>query len=74
MNLRSNFSLVQLHLTVFISDLKIARAKYLQFQNAIRRDMLAKRMEKEHGRVIDELIWRAPKESRCLSSSVSSSI
>ncbi len=47
MNLRSNFSLVQMHLTVFISDLKIARAKYLQFQNAIRRDMLAKRMEKE---------------------------
>lgn len=36
--------------------------------------MLAKRMEKEHGRAIDELIWGAPKESQCLFSSFDSRI
>ncbi|KAF9526495.1 Rec8 like protein-domain-containing protein [Crepidotus variabilis] len=42
-------------------ELKVARAKYLQSQKHQRRELLYKRMEKDSVRIIDEMIWGAPK-------------
>jgi meiotic recombination protein REC8 len=42
----------------------MARAKYLESQNLIRREMLMKRSEKENSKIIDELIWGVPKGSQ----------
>ncbi|KIY71651.1 hypothetical protein CYLTODRAFT_487083 [Cylindrobasidium torrendii FP15055 ss-10] len=41
-------------------ELKLARTQYLQGQKALREEMETKRFEKEHGRMIDELIWSVP--------------
>lgn len=43
---------------------KVARAKYLESQNTIRREILIKKLEKNSGRIIEELVWGAPKGSK----------
>ncbi|KAH6917396.1 Rec8 like protein-domain-containing protein [Coprinopsis sp. MPI-PUGE-AT-0042] len=42
-------------------ELKIARAKYLQHQKDLRREVLLKRAEKFGTKLIDEYMWGAPK-------------
>ncbi|PPQ76339.1 hypothetical protein CVT26_008967 [Gymnopilus dilepis] len=42
-------------------ELKIARAKYLESQRRIRRDLLSKKLEKDSDRLLEELIWGIPK-------------
>jgi meiotic recombination protein REC8, fungi type len=44
---------------------KVARAKYLESQNTIRREILTKKIEKNSGRIIEELVWGVPKGSKC---------
>ncbi|KAJ8083983.1 R8 protein [Marasmius tenuissimus] len=41
-------------------ELKIARAKYLEEQRNQRRDLDSKKIEKDSGRVVEELIWGVP--------------
>ncbi|KAG2023509.1 hypothetical protein CC2G_001155 [Coprinopsis cinerea AmutBmut pab1-1] len=42
-------------------ELKVARAKYLEHQKNLRREVLVKRAEKEGNRLIDQYIYAAPK-------------
>ncbi|KAF9478528.1 hypothetical protein BDN70DRAFT_933321 [Pholiota conissans] len=42
-------------------ELRMARAKYLESQNLIRQDIFMKKVEKENGKKIEELIWGVPK-------------
>ncbi|KAF8807392.1 hypothetical protein BYT27DRAFT_7099303 [Phlegmacium glaucopus] len=42
-------------------ELRVARAKYLESQNTIRREILTKKLEKNSGRIIEELVWGVPK-------------
>ena len=44
-----------------VFDSQNARAAYLEHQNKVRRDMEAKRLEKESGKVMD-MFWNAPPE------------
>ncbi|THV04964.1 hypothetical protein K435DRAFT_961677 [Dendrothele bispora CBS 962.96] len=41
-------------------ELKSARAQYLESQNELRRDMYSKKLEKNSGRIIEEMIWGVP--------------
>ncbi|KAJ3888062.1 Rec8 like protein-domain-containing protein [Lentinula edodes] len=41
-------------------ELKIARAQYLSEQYLQRREFISKRLEKESGRVVEDLIWGVP--------------
>ncbi|KAF5312434.1 hypothetical protein D9619_003276 [Psilocybe cf. subviscida] len=41
-------------------ELKIARAKYLEWQNKLRREMNAKQLQKDHDRIIDDMICGVP--------------
>jgi hypothetical protein len=45
---------------------KIARAKYVESQNRLRRETLNKRLEKDSGKLIDDLIWGVPKGSKSI--------
>jgi len=45
---------------------KIARAKYLESQNRLRRETLNKKIEKDSGKFIDDLIWGVPKGSKSI--------
>lgn len=40
--------------------IQAARANYLEGQDAIRRELIHKKFEKESGRIIEELIWGVP--------------
>ncbi|CAA7265812.1 unnamed protein product [Cyclocybe aegerita] len=42
-------------------ELKVARAKYLESQYALRREVMQKRREKDSGKLIEDLIWGVPK-------------
>ncbi|KAJ3883395.1 Rec8 like protein-domain-containing protein [Lentinula edodes] len=42
-------------------ELKIARAQYLSEQYLQRREFISKRLEKDSGRVVEDLIWGVPK-------------
>ncbi|KAJ3909511.1 Rec8 like protein-domain-containing protein [Lentinula edodes] len=42
-------------------ELKIARAQYLSDQYLQRREFISKRLEKDSGRVVEDLIWGVPK-------------
>jgi hypothetical protein len=48
----------------FFFFFKVARAKYLESQNAIRQGILTKKLEKNSGRIIEELVWGVPKGSK----------
>ncbi|EPT04358.1 hypothetical protein FOMPIDRAFT_1058151 [Fomitopsis schrenkii] len=41
-------------------ELKAARANYMEGQEAIRKELIHKKFEKESGRIIEELIWGVP--------------
>ncbi|KAK7468886.1 R8 protein [Stygiomarasmius scandens] len=41
-------------------ELQLARAQYLEGQNELRRDMHNKKLEKDSGRIIEEMIWGVP--------------
>ncbi|KAH9950358.1 Rec8 like protein-domain-containing protein [Amylocystis lapponica] len=41
-------------------ELKIARMNYMQDQDVIRRSMIQKKLDKESGKLIEEMIWGAP--------------
>jgi hypothetical protein len=43
---------------------QVARAKYLESQNTIRREILTKKLEKNSGRIIEDLVWGVPKGSK----------
>ena len=43
---------------------QVARAKYLESQNAIRREILTKKIEKNTGKIVEELVWGVPKGSK----------
>ena len=45
---------------------KIARAKYVESQNRLRRATLNKRLEKDSGKIIDDLIWGVPRGSKSI--------
>ncbi|TFY81944.1 hypothetical protein EWM64_g2064 [Hericium alpestre] len=45
-------------------ELKEARAQYVEGQDALRREMEAKKLEKESGRLIEEMLWGVPKGLR----------
>lgn len=49
---------------LFYFCFKVARAKYLESQNIIRREILTKKLEKNTGRIIEELVWGVPKGSK----------
>ncbi|KDR84977.1 hypothetical protein GALMADRAFT_131737 [Galerina marginata CBS 339.88] len=40
---------------------QIARAKYVESQKRLRREMMNKKLEKDNGRYVEELIWGVPK-------------
>ncbi|KAJ7492632.1 Rec8 like protein-domain-containing protein [Mycena latifolia] len=42
-------------------ELKAARAQYLQGQNALRREMNQKRFEKDGGKILEDMVWAAPR-------------
>ncbi|KAF9453831.1 hypothetical protein P691DRAFT_771123 [Macrolepiota fuliginosa MF-IS2] len=42
-------------------ELKIARAKYLESQKELRKELEQKKLEKNAGKMIEDLIWRAPR-------------
>ncbi|KAF4623751.1 hypothetical protein D9613_001795 [Agrocybe pediades] len=42
-------------------ELKIARAKYMESQRCLRKEVLMKRLEKEAGQYVENFIWGAPK-------------
>ncbi|KAJ3513821.1 hypothetical protein NLJ89_g2734 [Agrocybe chaxingu] len=42
-------------------ELKVARAKYLESQYALRREFMQKRRERDSGKLIEDLIWGVPK-------------
>lgn len=48
----------------FLTFFKVARAKYLESQNIIRREILTKKLEKNSGRIIEQLVWGVPKGSK----------
>ena len=50
------------YLTPFFPQ--VARAKYLESQNTIRKEILTKKLEKNSGRIIEELVWGVPKGSK----------
>jgi len=52
--------------TVTDQKKKIARAKYVESQNRLRRETLNKRLEKDSGKLIDDLIWGVPKGSKSI--------
>ncbi|KAH7930949.1 hypothetical protein BV22DRAFT_1101346 [Leucogyrophana mollusca] len=41
-------------------ELKAARIHYLEEQNIIRREIALKRYEKDHGKIIDDMLWGVP--------------
>jgi hypothetical protein len=46
------------------TNTQVARAKYLQLQRLQRRELLQKKLEKESSRIVEEMIWGAPKGSK----------
>ncbi len=47
---------------------QVARAKYLQLQRHQRQELLQKKLEKESGRIVEEMICGAPKGCALFSS------
>ncbi|KAA1471501.1 hypothetical protein DENSPDRAFT_776904 [Dentipellis sp. KUC8613] len=45
-------------------ELKAARAHYVEEQETLRREMEEKKLEKESGRLIEEMLWAAPQSFR----------
>ncbi|PPQ63779.1 hypothetical protein CVT24_004321 [Panaeolus cyanescens] len=43
-------------------ELKLARAQYVEAQTTLRRETFTKQREKASGMIIEDLIWRAPKQ------------
>ncbi|KAF9056147.1 Rec8 like protein-domain-containing protein [Panaeolus papilionaceus] len=43
-------------------ELKVARARYLESQKEIKRAMRLKQLERESGKMVEDLIWGAPKQ------------
>lgn len=47
---------------------KRARANYMEGQALLRREFEQKRSEKGHDKLLDEMLWGAPRGGKCLQS------